>query len=201
MDNNINSNEEQVNTNNTGKTIKRIFIVIGIVVFLVCGFVFYTIVNMFSDDPTYNKWNRPKTTTTTTVAVAERNAFISYVKQVAKDTETQYIYDSNIGNALGSGYFIYDIKTDIGYKNTLKYEGYVVVDTTEKETKYIVFLHNDILSLVDFDKDDFIEEANITRYNDEIYDKYFKSVSTICKHVKKNTNYKCLHRNGYEITE
>lgn len=76
---------------------------------------------------------------------ARRQSFILYVDKVVKDVQTNYVSDSQT-SIPGTGIFVYDITTDLGYTSTGSYHGYVVVDAAQNgdvdTPHYIVFLYD-----------------------------------------------------------
>ena len=134
---------------------------------------------------------------------ARKNAFILYCQKVVKDTQTQYVYDSNIGNAGGAGLYVYDVTTDLGYSSTGNYRGYVVVDATSSSgTKYILNLYDNNYAIPNWNVSDKGDPttASLQNYTSELYGRYFKSPVAACREAKPGSTVQCQNRNGYIIS-
>lgn len=133
---------------------------------------------------------------------ASKNAFVLYCQKVVKDTQTQYVYDSNIGNAGGAGLYVYDITSDLGYSSTGNYRGYVVVDATSSSgTKYILNLYDNKYAVYNWNVNDKGDPttSNLSNYSASLYSQYFKSPVVACRNANSG-NYNCQNRNGYIIS-
>ena len=135
---------------------------------------------------------------------ARKNAFVLYCQKVVKDTQTQYVYDSNIGNAGGAGLYVYDITSDLGYSSTGNYRGYVVVDATSSSgTKYILNLYDNNYAIANWNVNDNGDPttSNLQNYSASLNSQYFKSPVTACRNATTNSSsYQCQNRNGYIIS-
>ena len=130
-----------------------------------------------------------------------RNAFVLYAQKVIKDTQTQYVYDSNIGNAGGAGLYVYDITSDLGYTSTGNYRGYVVVDATKSSgTKYVLNLYDNNYAIANWNVNDRGDPttANLQNYSGSLYSEYFRSPVTACNKVDASAS--CQNRNGYILS-
>ncbi len=130
-----------------------------------------------------------------------RNAFVLYAQKVVKDTQTQYVYDSNIGNAGGAGLYVYDITSDLGYTSTGNYRGYVVVHATTTGTKYILNLYDNNYAIANWNVNESGDPttANLQNYSSDLYSRYFKSPKIACDNVPNRNGAQCQNRNGYII--
>ena len=127
-----------------------------------------------------------------------RNAFVLYAQKVVKDTQTQYVYDSNIGNAGGSGVYVYDITSDIGYTSTGNYRGYVVVNASTAGTQYILFLYDNNYAIANWNvnvKGD-PTTSNLQNYSGTLYTQNFISPKVACQQAA-GAGATCQNRNGY----
>ena len=132
---------------------------------------------------------------------SKTNAFLLYAEKVIKDTQTQYIYDSNIGNAADLGVYVYDITSDINYSSTGNYRGYVVVDSTNpQQTKYYLDLNDGEYALINYEYNGSVDKSSIIKYSEDIYNRNFKSPRVACDNVKKDSSAKCLARQGYILS-
>ena len=130
-----------------------------------------------------------------------RNAFVLYAQKVVKDTQTQYVYDSNIGNAGGSGLYVYDITSDIGYTSTGNYRGYVVVNAENTGTTYTLFLYdnNYMISNWNVNAKGDPTTANLSNYSSNTYQQEFSSPVKACQKVG-GPSARCQNRNGYILS-
>lgn len=134
---------------------------------------------------------------------ARKNSFVLYCQKVVKDTQTQYVYDSNIGNAGGAGIYVYDITSDLGYSSTGNYRGYVVVDASSTTgTKYILNLYDNNYAIPNWNVSEKGDPtvSNLQNYTGEVYSQYFKSPVTACRNAKPGASVQCQNRNGYIIS-
>ena len=131
-----------------------------------------------------------------------RNAFVLYAQKVVKDTQTQYVYDSNIGNAGGVGIYVYDITSDLGYTSTGNYRGYVIVNASSPaSTKYILDLYDNNYMITNWNVSDKGDPttANLQNYNSSLFSDYFRSPKIACDKVEDKNGAQCQNRNGYII--
>ncbi len=134
---------------------------------------------------------------------ARKNSFVLYCQKVVKDTQTQYVYDSNLGNAGGAGLYVYDITSDLGYSSTGNYRGYVVVDATSSSgTKYWLFLYDNNYAVAAWNVSEKGDPttSNLQNYSAQLYADNFKSPVTACRKAKSDTSFQCQNRNGYIIS-
>lgn len=80
-----------------------------------------------------------------TMNSARRSAFVEYAMKVVRDTQNNYVTDSQ-SSIPGAGVYIYNIAEDLGYTSHGSYEGYVVVDAkvfgNVDTPHYFIYLHD-----------------------------------------------------------
>lgn len=134
---------------------------------------------------------------------ARKSTFVEYIDKVARDAQTQYLYDANLGNIKGAGWYVYDIKQDLGSDNTGNFKGYVTVNATDvDDVHYIIELYDNNYMINNYDytvnKAPTENSAYITAFNSNTV---AKSNLQACQNAAgKETNPSCYTRQGYLIT-
>ena len=91
---------------------------------------------------------------------ARKSSFAIYVKKVVNAVQTQYAYDSNLGDLAGAGLYVYNIATDLNLTSTGSYKGYIVVDARDVDAPhYIVYMYDNNYEIFGWDV------SNVTNMN------------------------------------
>ena len=132
-----------------------------------------------------------------TMNKSRRQLFIEYAEKVLIAAQTQYVTDSSLGNIAGAGYYVYDIKTDLGLQSVGSYKGWIIVDATnvDKPTYFITLYDNNYQLLT----------ANSSALDqfDTLVEAYGKggtipnSAKSACVEVAGNSD--CYNHDGYKI--
>ena len=211
MNNDINQNNE-INQNNQMqnqiKKDKKPLITIFVIIVLLVAIAGATIIYLVRSNSVKKEDIKNNETSTTTetqtkagyISIREetvKNELVLYAQKVVKDTQTQYVYDANLGNAGNKGVYVYDITSDLGYDTTAKYSGFVIVDTRESTGKYILSLHDDRYAIVNWNVNDNGDpkKSDIQIFSESMNDEYFKSSSVAC-HKAITDDVECLSRLG-----
>ena len=99
---------------------------------------------------------------------ARKSSFAIYVKKVVNAVQTQYAYDSNLGDLAGAGLYVYNIATDLNLTSTGSYKGYIVVDARDVDAPhYIVYMYDNNYEIFGWDvsKDNMPEASQVRAFN------------------------------------
>jgi len=104
-----------------------------------------------------------------TMQTTTRKAFSMYGQKVRVEAEKRN-YEDELNGIASAGFYIYDIKTDLGLNNTGNYKGYVVVDSCDGlNKKFYIYLTNGDYMLLDYTDNDTNKGDNseeVTLYNE-----------------------------------
>ena len=143
---------------------------------------------------------------------ARKSSFVLYAEKVITAVQTQFIYDSEMGELDKAGVYVYDITTDLSLTSTGSYSGYVVVDNTLiDDPSYYLYLHDNEFMILGYN----VTYRNMPTIEDvEKYDskealEVMKTAYYPCQKVwniidpsKSNKEYgRCSNRTGFTIEQ
>ncbi|MCH5166438.1 MAG: type II secretion system protein [Erysipelotrichales bacterium] len=140
-----------------------------------------------------------------TMNTARKRSFALYIDKIVTNTQTQYVYDANGGAIQGAGWYVYDIKTDLGLTGTGSYQGYVTVNAEDVDNPhYIVDLFDNNYMIVSHD----VSALGMPDANDRVIESLDKSQINnsnlkACESAQSRfgaTGASCYTRQGYKIT-
>ena len=200
--------QEQPIVNNTSNN-KLPIIIVLVIVLLVGGLIIYSLSNN-------RKLNNNSTTSTSKIEPSQlqtgkangdslgtkRAEFSIMAQQILAAVQTQYMYDSTLGNIKGNGIFIYDLE-DLSV-SAPGYTGGILVDGRKADgTQYIFFLHSKDYQLVNYNvtKRRMPQDDNIEIYNADYCDRTMYNKKLICDtyNSKNDSNDICYNAKGETV--
>lgn len=139
-----------------------------------------------------------------TMNSARRSAFIEYAMKVVRDTQNNYVTDSQT-KIPGAGIYIYDIANDLGYTSHGNYEGYVVVNAKDDVDKpsYILFLHDPNYMVTNWNvtTSSYPTEDGLLVYDQAAASAVMGNPVKVCNTVTGDTTTPCMNRNNYVYSD
>jgi hypothetical protein len=135
-----------------------------------------------------------------TMNKSRRQLFVEYAGKVLIAAQTQYVTDSSLGNIAGAGYYVYDIKTDLGLQSVGSYNGWIVVNATDVDKPtYWITLYDNNYQVVNYNA------AYLDKLDSSV-DAYGKGTDVVpssakgaCNKATGTTTTDCYNHDGYKI--
>ena len=133
-----------------------------------------------------------------TMNKSRRQLFVEYAEKVLIAAQTQYVTDSSLGNIAGAGYYVYDIKTDLGLQSVGSYKGYIVVNAIDVDKpQYYITLYDNNYQMVS------VNSVSLDKLDNEVYafgkgTEVPQSAKAACALVA-GANTDCYNHDGYKI--
>lgn len=133
---------------------------------------------------------------------ARKKSFVLYLQQAVIDVQTQFTYDSNEGPIKGSGWYVYDLETDLNKTSTGGYKGFVVVNAVDIENPHFIIEmwdNNYMINHYDVtaNKMPTVDSTWIWKYDNT---KVNSTSLSACRAAANSTTVSCYTRQGYLIT-